>query len=240
MVLSATYRQSSRIDPNLPAHQLASKVDPTNQFFWHARRKRLEGELVRDALYALSGRIDNSMFGPCVYLRLPSAVMSSSRYAWTPDANEANLHRRSIYSHQMRNMRHPFLAAFDQPDLYISCGVRMNTLTPTQSLFLFNGEEGAEQAARWAGRLLGDSPDDQQFIRRAWLECYSREPSNEELAAARQFLVAQADQIYATEANVPTSSQPQPCPSCLEPHKGAAYVDLCHALLNSTEFLFVD
>jgi hypothetical protein len=116
----------------------------------------------------------------------------------------------------------------------------MNTLTPTQSLALFNGEETAEQAAFWAGRLLTQSFDDSQFIRRAWLEAYSRLPADEELAGARQFLTAQSDQIYAGEANIPTSSQPEPCPSCLEPHKAAAYVDLCHALMNSTELLFVD
>jgi hypothetical protein len=240
MVLSATYRQSSRIDLSSPAHQQAAKADPTNKLVWHAHRQRLEAELVRDSLYALSGRLDSAMFGPCVYLRLPRAVLTSSRYAWPPDAVEANLHRRSIYSHQMRNMRHPLLAAFDQPDLYTSCGVRMNTLTPTQSLFLFNGEEAAEQAGCWAGRLLHESPDDAQFIRRAWLEAYSRSPTDDELTAARQFLASQAEQIYATETNIPTSSQPQPCPSCLEPHKAAAYVDLCHALMNSTEFLFVD
>jgi hypothetical protein len=240
MVLSATYRQSSLIDANSPAHQLAAKADPTNKLLWHARRHRLEGEIVRDSLYALSGRIDNTMFGPNVYLRLPRAVMTSSRYAWPADSVEANLHRRSIYSHQMRNMRHPLLATFDQPDLYISCGVRMNTLTPTQSLFLFNGEEATEQASWWAGRLLADTQGDAQFIRRAWLEAYSRPPTDDELSAARQFLASQADQIYTAESNIPTSSQPQPSPNCLEPHKAAAYVDLCHALLNSTEFLFID
>jgi hypothetical protein len=180
------------------------------------------------------------MFGPSVYLRLPRAVLENSRFAWSPDTIEANLNRRSIYSYQMRNMKHPLLAAFDQPDLYISCGVRMNTLTPTQSLALFNGEETAEQAAWWAGRLLSQTIDDQAFIHRAWLEIYSRPPTAEELAAARQFLADQPLRIYAEETNIPTASQPQPCPSCLEPHKAAAYVDLCHALLNSTEFLFVD
>jgi uncharacterized protein DUF1549/uncharacterized protein DUF1553 len=240
MVLSATYRQSSLIDASSPAHQLAAKADPTNKLLWHARRHRLEGEIVRDSLYALSGRIDTTMFGPNVYLRLPRAVMNSSRYAWPADSVEANLHRRSIYSHQMRNMRHPLLAAFDQPDLYISSGVRMNTLTPTQSLFLFNGEEATEQASCWAGRLLTDTQGDEQFIRRAWLEAYSRAPTDDELSTARQFLASQADQIYTAESDIPTSSQPQPCPNCLEPHKAAAYVDLCHALLNSTEFLFID
>jgi hypothetical protein len=240
MVLSATYQQSSRIDSNSTAHQQALQVDPLNKLLWHARRQRLEGEIVRDSLYSISGRLDGSMYGTSVYLRLPRAVLNSSRYAWTPDPVEANLHRRSIYSYQMRNMRHPFLASFDQPDLYISCGVRMNTLTPTQSLALFNGEETAEQATHWAGRLLAETADDGQFVRRAWLEAYSRPPSNDELATAQQFLAAQAERIYAEESNVPTSSQPQPCPSCLEPHRAAAYVDLCHALMNSTEFLFID
>src|SRR5262249_2998221 len=218
----------------------ALKVDPLNKLLWHSRRQRLEGEIVRDSLYAVSGRLDGAMYGASVYLRLPRVVLTGSRYAWTPDPIEANLHRRTIYSYQMRNMRHPFLASFDQPDLYISCGVRMNTLTPTQSLALFNGEETAEQATYWAGRLLTETADDRQFVRRAWLEAYSREPSSDELATAQQFLSAQAERIYSEESNVPTSSQPQPCPSCLEPHKGATYVDLCHALMNSTEFLFVD
>src|SRR5262245_58291615 len=240
MVMSATYRQSSLIDPNSPAHQQAQKADPTNRLLWHARRHRLEGELVRDALYSISGRLDGTMFGPSVYLRLPQAVLNTSRYAWNPDPIEANLHRRSIYSFQLRNMRHPLLASFDQPDMYISCGVRMNTLTPTQSLALFNGEETAEQATHWAGRLLNETMDDTQFVRRAWLEVYSRAPTDDELAGSLQFLKTQADQIYANESDIPTSSQPQPCPSCLEPNKAAAYVDLCHALMNSTEFLFVD
>ena len=79
-----------------------------------------------------------------------------------------------------------------------------------------------------------------EFITRAWQQAYARSPRPDELTAARQFLTAQAERIGAEETDVPTVSQPQPCPSCLEPHRAAAYVDLCHALLNSTEFLFVD
>jgi hypothetical protein len=240
MVLSATYRQSSQIDPQSPAHAWAIKKDPTNTYLWRARRTRLEGEIVRDSLYALSGRLDTTMFGPSVNLPLPDAVYASSRYAWDPDPVVANRHRRSIYSVQTRNLRHPLLAAFDLPDLYASCGVRMNTLTPTQSLALLNGLEAADQSARWAGRLLAETGDAGEFIRQAWLEAYSRPPTNEELAAAREFLNVQSERIYAEETDIPTASQPEPYPNCLEPHRAAAYVDLCHALMNSTEFLFVD
>ena len=240
MVLSATYQQSSRIDRNSTVHQKALQADPANKLLWHVRRQRLEGEVVRDALYAVSGRIEASMYGPSTYLRLPKAVLENSRYAWTPDEVSANQHRRSIYSFQMRNMRHPLLASFDQPDMYASCGVRMETLTPTQSLALFNGEETAEQATFWAGRLLAESSDDDSLIRRAFGEIYGRAASAEEVAGAKQFLTAQAEQIYAGETNIPTASQPLPCPACLEPNKAAAYVDFCHALMNSSEFLFVD
>ena len=240
MVLSTTYRQSSRVNPSNPAHQLALKVDPTNKLLWHARRQRLEAEIVRDAMVAVSGRMDETMFGPCVYFKLPKALSSNSRYAWNPDAVAANLNRRSIYSHQMRNLRHPLFAAFDQPDLYISCGVRIETLTPTQSLALFNGDDAAEQASHWAGRLLAQCQTDDELVRAAWVQAYCRTPSFDELSAAKQFLAVQAERIYTDELKVPIASQPEPCPACLEPHRAAAYVDLCHALLNATEFLFVD
>jgi hypothetical protein len=240
MVLSATYQQSSHVDPTSPSHKKALQADPTNKLLWHARRQRLDGEVVRDALYAVSGRMVTTMFGPSAYLPLPQSVIDTSRYAWSPDEVEANWNRRSIYSFQMRNMRHPLLASFDQPDMYASCGVRMETLTPTQSLALFNGEETAEQATYWVGRLLAESPNDESLIRRAFLEIFGRNATPAEITGTKQFLAAQADQIYAAESDVPTSSQPQPCPTCLEPYKAAAYVDFCHALMNSTEFLFVD
>ena len=80
----------------------------------------------------------------------------------------------------------------------------------------------------------------ESLVRRAWLEVYGRPATSDELTASRQFLAAQAEQNYSTETDIPTTSQPHPGPPCLEPHKAAAYVDFCHALLNSTEFLFVD
>jgi hypothetical protein len=138
-------------------------------------------------------------------------------------------------------LRLPLLASFDQPDMYLSVGQRANTLTPTQSLSLLNGDEAIAAARRWSGRLLADSHGNHELlIRRAWLEVYSRPPSDDEITLARSFLDDQADRVYDLERSVPGASLPEPCPSCLEPHYAAAYVDLCHALLNSSEFVFVD
>jgi hypothetical protein len=240
IVTSSTYRQSSRVDPSWPAHQRGLAVDPSNKLLWHARRQRLTAEAVRDALLAVSGQLDLTMYGPAVYPPLPPAVEENSRYAWSPDPVPANRVRRSIYTIQMRNLRHPLLAALDQPDLYLSCGVRSQTLTPTQSLALLNGLETTQAAAVWAGRLLASTFSDEELVHQAWYEALARPPTREELSLACQFLTEQAQRIYDQERDVPTASQPQPLPPCLEPHRAAAYVDLCHALLNATEFLFVD
>jgi hypothetical protein len=207
---------------------------------WHFRRQRLSAEAVRDALLAVSGQLDLAMFGPAVYPPLPPAVEENSRYAWSPDPLPANRVRRSIYTIQMRNLRHPLLAALDQPDLYLSCGVRSQTLTPTQALALLNGLETTQAAAFWAGRLLATTFSDDAFLRQAWYEALGRPPTDPELCQARQFLQEQAQRIYEREPNVPTASLPEPMPLCLEPHRAAAYVDVCHALLNATEFLFID
>jgi hypothetical protein len=118
--------------------------------------------------------------------------------------------------------------------------VRSQTLTPTQSLALLNGLETTQAAAVWAGRLLASTFSDEELVHQAWYEALARPPTREELSLACQFLKEQAQRIYDQERDVPTASQPEPSPPCLEPHRAAAYVDLCHALLNATEFLFVD
>jgi len=239
MVTSATYRQSSLVDSAAQAR--AMQVDPENKYLWKANRVRLEAEPIRDSLVYLSGRLNENMAGPSAYPVLSAAVRENGGYAWTPDPLESQHYRRSIYCFQKRNLRLPLLASFDQPDMYMSCGLRTNTLTPTQSLSLFNGDEAITSARRWAGRLLRDTHgNDAELIRRAWLEAFGRSPSHDESESASRFLIEQGERIYDYDKNMTANSLPDPCPSCLEPQHAGAYVDMCHALLNSSEFLFVD
>jgi hypothetical protein len=239
MVTSATYRQSSEVEPSEDGDEL--KTDPENKFLWHANRVRLEAEPLRDSLLFLSGQLNPAMGGPSAYPLLATAVRENSAYAWKPDPIESQHYRRSLYCFQKRNLRLPLLAAFDQPDMYLSCGLRTNTLTPTQSLALLNGDETLVASRRWAGKLLEDSLGSETlFIKTAWLEAYGRTATDDEVELARQFLADQASRIYHHDKNLPTTALPQPCPSCLEPQYAGAFVDMCHALLNSSEFLFVD
>jgi hypothetical protein len=239
MVTSATYRQSSDIEPAEDIDEL--KSDPQNKLLWHANRVRLEAEPLRDSLLFLSGQLNPAMGGPSGYPLLAAAVRENSAYAWKPDPSEGQHYRRSLYCFQKRNLRLPLLAAFDQPDMYLSCGLRTNTLTPTQSLALLNGDETLAASRRWAGKLLEDSLGSENvFIKTAWLEAYGRPASDEEVELARQFLADQAQRIYQHDRETPATAFPVPCPSCLEPQYAGAFVDMCHALLNSSEFLFVD
>ena len=240
IVHSATYQQSSQVDASNPAHRKAIAADGDNHLLWHARRTRLEAESVRDSLLALSGRLEPRMFGPSSYPELPDVVMANSADAWEADPVEANRYRRTIYCLQKRNLRHPFLASFDQPDMYNSCAVRTNTLTATQALSLWNSETTSEQAQRWCGRLLANEPDDSAFIRRAYLEIFGREPTAEEITAACEFFRDQANRIVMHETDTPEDSLPIPAPHCLESHHAGARVDFCHALMNASEFLFVE
>jgi hypothetical protein len=239
MVTSATYRQSSEVEPDEDIDEL--KLDPDNKLLWHANRVRLDAEPLRDTLLFIAGELNPAVGGPSAFPKLSAAVRENSAYAWKPDPNPSEHFRRSIYSLQKRNLRLPLLAAFDQPDMYMSCGLRSNTLTATQSLALLNGDDANFASRRWAGKLLAESlGDETTFIQTAWLEAYSRPPSDQELASARQFLASQAGKIYDHDKKLSSSALPDPCPSCLEPQRAGAFVDMCHALLNSSEFMFVD
>jgi hypothetical protein len=237
---SAVYQQSSQVDLQLPAHAHAKKVDADNQYLWHFRRTRLQAEAVRDSLLAMAGRLELRMYGPSSYPELPDVVVENSSDAWEADPIEANRNRRSVYCIQKRNLRHPFLASFDQPDMYNSCAVRSNTLTATQSLSLWNSEITTEQARHWCGQLLAKTDDDNSFVQRAYMEIYSRLPNETELTAALGFIREQATSILESESGTPEDSLPLPMPHCLESNEAGARVDFCHALMNSSEFLFVD
>src|SRR5205807_315250 len=112
LVLSSAYRQDSTINPENGDHGRALTADPGNKLLWHARRRRLEGEALRDAFLILAGDLNDRMFGYSARPRLPDKV---SNYAWKPDAHVADQNRRSIYIFTKRNMRYPLFDAFDLP-----------------------------------------------------------------------------------------------------------------------------
>jgi hypothetical protein len=227
LVTSDAYCQTSLVDTRRVEHMAGLREDPENRLLWHARRRRLEGEALRDALLAVSGDLNRRSLGPSARPALPEGISKS--YAWTPDENPVDQQRRSIFVFAKRNLRMPIFEAFDQPDLHHSCARRMATTTAPQALMLLNSEFALSRAAALADRLLGAAGGDQaQLIKLAYVAAYGRRASSAEVAIAQHFLAGQSALLLDGAVD-----------SVDEVRRGTV-VDFCHALLISNEFLYVD
>ena len=238
MVLSATYQQSSLVTPDDPRHVKAIEVDGQNKFLWRARRRRLEGESLRDSMLQVSGELNPRMFGPSAKPQLPKDL---SNLAWKPDEKEEDQNRRSIYVLAKRNLRYPLFDAFDLPDMHHSCARRPTTITAPQALLLLNSEFSCDRARHWAGRLLADdSDDDAALVTRAYKAAFGRAPQSDEIVMGREFIQAQTAAAETRAAAADETVMPIPMPSGMKAARGRALVDFCQALLNTNEFLYLD
>jgi len=237
IMLSNAYQQSSAYQPQ------AAAIDPGDKLLWRFERRRLEGEVIRDSMLYVSGELNPKMGGPGVFPPLPPGVsMPRSSYLnWKTEQNQAEANRRSVYVFVKRNLRYPMFEAFDFPDTHESCPRRNTTVTPTQPLTLMNDELVMEWSRALASRVLNDSGlTAGQRVERAYRLTMSRAPKPEEIAAVLDFLSRQS--ILTGERLAKNEQLPLPdtIPKDMAPAIAAAFVDFCHALLNSNEFLYMN
>jgi hypothetical protein len=133
MVMSATYRQDSRVDPE------GSQKDPYNRYYARGPRVRLDAEQLRDQALAVSGLLKNKMYGPSVMPWQPANIWSSpwNGAKWLNDSSE-NGYRRAIYTYWKRSSPYPAMLTFDQSSREICLSRRIRTNTPLQALTLLN------------------------------------------------------------------------------------------------------
>ncbi|MEM7231410.1 MAG: DUF1553 domain-containing protein [Planctomycetota bacterium] len=152
---------------------LYEEADPENRLLWRANRRRLEFEALRDAILAVSGRIDLAMGGP-------SVKIFSSKSA---------LARRSVYGFVERQNLPSVLRNFDFANPDASCPKRHETLVPQQALFLMNSPfVGTEANYSLARREVSSASKIEDRIRILYLLAYSREPEPAEVELARDFI----------------------------------------------------
>ncbi|MGI8991385.1 MAG: DUF1549 and DUF1553 domain-containing protein [Bryobacteraceae bacterium] len=211
IMLSNTYRQSSQFNAE------AAKADPEDKLFWRYPRHRLEGEVIRDAMLEVSGKLNPKMFGPGVFPPMPKGV--DPRGGWKKDEDPLEAQRRSVYIFVRRNTRYPMIEVFDMPDTHESCARRDITTTAPQALELLNNELVLDWAKSFAGRVMNDgglTPD--AAIDRAYKIAFARTPSNDERKMALDFW--NKEQKITDKQN--------------------ALADLCQMLLNSNEFVYMN
>ena len=196
ILLSSAYQQSSRT----PASAAVTQLDPDNRRLWRFHRRRLSAEEIRDAMLAVSGQLTPRVGGPSVMVPVDPEMISllykPAQWAVTKDAAEH--HRRSIYLLSKRNLRLPFLEAFDQPPQLTSCGRRESSTHAPQALELLNGRLANELAIAFAARLARESGGDPaRIVEHASLLALGRAPTPQERALGVEFLREQPLREFA-------------------------------------------
>jgi hypothetical protein len=181
ILLSAAYQQSSATSPD------STTRDPENKLFARQNRVRLEGEVIRDSLLAISGRLNRQTGGPGVSPPIAADITKTAKN-WTTSPAESEHHRRSLYIFARRNLRFPFLEVFDSPDSNLSCPERGGSTTAPQSLTLLNSDEAMGAAKATAERLVRDLPSTRSRIEAAYRLILGRDPTKNENALATRFL----------------------------------------------------
>jgi hypothetical protein len=236
IVLSASYRQASRVRPEL------ENRDPNNVWIARQGRQRLEAEILRDAALAVSGLLDHRIGGPSVRPPQPPGI-SDLTYAgsakWV-ESTGPDRYRRGMYTWFQRTSPYPMLVTFDAPDGNVCVVKRERSNTPLQALTLLNDGVFFE-CARALGRRLWEetSGGTQDRLVFAFRLCMARAASPEELSALERL----HDDIVAECRRHPEAAAElrgmggQPGQDVAE---RATWVALARALLNLDEFLSRD
>ena len=249
MLLSNTYRQSTQVNP------LGVKTDGTNKLLWRMNRIRLEGEALRDSILTVSGRLNPTGGGPGVYPKVSDEVLSTgSTHKWG-NSSEEDGRRRTVYVFQRRSLALPLVEAFDGPDMVNSCPRRTTTTIAPQALAMFNGDFSREEARYFAERVQREAGDDtSRQIAHAYEIALIRKPSPAQQTLALDFLQKQTrlhlqdgqkakpdGKQNGTRTVADTSGQTSaPDAKTLKAAQQAALADLCHVLINTNEFLYLD
>jgi hypothetical protein len=232
IVMSATYRQSSRSRPEL------AQRDPLNVLLARQARQRLEAEGVRDVTLAASGLLVRTVGGPSVRPPQPPGI-SELTYAgsarWV-ESSGPDRYRRGLYIWFQRTSPYPMLMTFDAPDSNVCVVRRERSNTPLQALTLLNDTVFVECAQALGRRVLAEAPPgDAERLRYAFRLCVAREPTPAELSRLSRLLGDFRSLCRAKpEEAARLAGQPKAGGDVAE---AAAWVALARSLLNLDEFV---
>jgi hypothetical protein len=216
IVLTETWRQSGQ------AREEGMTVDPRNRMLHHYPLRRLEAEAIRDALLAVSGRLDDRLSGPPINPYRVHEDPQKRLFSGPLDGDG----RRSLYLKATIMEPPKFLALFNQPDPKIPTGHRDVTNTPAQSLALLNDPFVHAMAEHWATQLVQSTDDSVESRLAAMFRvALGRPPTNGELERWSAS-VADLSELHHLDAASKMTSVP-------------LWKDVAHALFNVKEFIYV-
>jgi len=233
ILLSRTYQQASTPSPAL------AESDPQNRLLARQSQLRLPAELIRDNALAVSGLLHTGIGGPSAKPYQPPGYYRHLNFPareYKPDTG-ALLYRRGIYTHWQRTFLHPMLKAFDAPTREECTTDRSSSNTPLQALNQLNDPTFTEAARALAARLLTEPEGETNLVARAWMQCLSRPPTDEEARILTEFHTKELERFTATPADAAAllAVGASPAPPQLPPVRLAAATSLARAILNLHE-----
>jgi hypothetical protein len=232
---------------NAAVDERNAAIDPTNELLWRFDRRRLDAEQIRDAMLAVSGKLEPTPMDGGRPVTADHPFPPKAKWGFTQHAPFQAVYetsRRSVYLMVQRIRRHPFLATFDGADPNASTADRPASTTPLQALFVMNDpfvHASADGLAARAGEVAvpessasttaspATPPGDAANVERAYRLALGRPPSAGEAAAAASYL-----REFKAKAAVDGVA------AAGDEAAQAALASLCRVLLSSNEFLFIE
>jgi hypothetical protein len=213
IMTSAAYLQDSALDLS------NAKIDPENRLLWRQNPRRIESEILRDSILAVSGTLNSEMCGPAFKPPIPSEAMQARNVTnpYPQDAKDTPAtRRRTVYMFHKRVVQYPLMQAFDAPDAQASCGRRENTTVAPQALALLNDHFVRLRAEDFAQRIRIEAGENSEAeIRLIWKLALGREATPVELEASETFLKHQKE-------------------------GSVGLVNLCQSVFALNEFVYID
>ncbi len=228
IVMSATYRQSSRVTPELLAR------DSENRLYARGPHGRLDAELIRDAALKASGLLSIKMGGPSVYPPQPAGVteVAFGSPAWSASQGE-DRHRRSLYTFMKRTAPFAMFNTFDAPTGESCVARRDVSNTPLQALTILNDVCFVEVSQAMGRILTAQGGAIEVRIRDAFRRCLTRPPRGDEVAVLARFFEVQKQRFMNKELDAKAIAGE----GSGDVMERAAWTALARAILNLDEMI---
>lgn len=192
-------------------------IDPENQFHWRSNKLRMEAEVFRDSLLALSGQLDTTMGGSLLHVKNREFIFNHT----SKDETNYDSPRRSVYLPVIRNNLYVGFSLFDYTDASVPNGDRSTSTVAPQALYALNSDVVLNASEALAAKLMAQHPDDlESRIHDLFERTFARHPQPAEVSEIQKFL----KQSESTRQQSPTQS----------------WTALCQTFLISNEFLYVE
>lgn len=229
IVLSNTYKQQS----DAPAELF--RRDPENRLLARGSRFRMDAEMIRDQILAVSGQLNRTMYGRSVKPPQPPGlwemVSMAEPFTYVADTDD-NVYRRSLYTYWRRGMPPPQMTIMNAPSREFCVARRERTNTPLQALLLMNEQEYLKAAKACVQSTVGEGMGAEEGLARIYEKITSQKPAPERLRRMEKTLGEFRD-IYAKDPALAEALAPELADASPQARVDlAAWTMLAHSLLN--------